>query len=564
MRALPQKLKKATSTRKGKIIAFPILIIILAGIGGAITYWNIYRKQIIRSKLEDTIHEKTQGLYALHYDTLSLDEVAGDLSVTNLTLHYDSIKYNQLLKNNNAPPILVNINIPSISVSGVKTPRALLSKEIVGKKILIKKPVINILYTNEGGDSSKKNPDKEIYQQLPGDLNMIKVDTVKISGAQIITSNLKTGKKNIQFLNTFILLTDVAVDSTAGEDKSRFLFSKQILLTCEKFSWPSKNRLYNYSAGSISLNTASNSVQVKKFLVDPTLKEDAFVKSLPTQDDRFDFSISNIDIRNANMQELFNENVIADSILIGSASFKIYRDLSMARDKKNRVGSYPHQVIAKIPIPIQIKKIIISNTFVEYKEKNPRTNQAGKVQFHDVYATISNLTNDKRAIKENNIMTADIATKFLNQVPLKVTWQFYLQHPKGRFDVKGNLGGMVFTGANSITEPMGPAKMEDGRLNNLQFNLAGNDYGMKGTVKMLYDDLKISVLERDKGSKELDKKTLATIAANIIIKNSNPSGKKDEPRVIEVQMERDTNRSIFYLVWKSLFKGIKETAGIKK
>jgi hypothetical protein len=80
----------------------------------------------------------------------------------------------------------------------------------------------------------------------------------------------------------------------------------------------------------------------------------------------------------------------------------------------------------------------------------------------------------------------------------------------------------------------------------------------------VYDDLKIYVLERDKGSKELDKKTLATIAANIIIKNSNPQRKKDEPRVIEVQMERDTNRSIFYLVWKSLFKGIKETAGIKK
>ena len=81
---------------------------------------------------------------------------------------------------------------------------------------------------------------------------------------------------------------------------------------------------------------------------------------------------------------------------------------------------------------------------------------------------------------------------------------------------------------------------------------------------MLYDDLKISVPERDKESKELDKKPLATIAANIIIKNSNPKRKDDKPRVIAVQMDRNTNRSIFYLVWKSLFKGIKETAGIKK
>jgi hypothetical protein len=478
MRVLHTKLRKATSTRKGKIIALSIVVVLLAAIGGAIVYWNVYRKQIIRNKLEDTIQEKTQGLYTLHYGNLSLDEVAGDLVVSNLKLVYDSVKYNIALNQDDAPPVLLTIDIPSIAVTGVKTPRALLSKEIVGKKILIKDPVINIIYTNTGKNSSKNVPDKEIYEQVPGDLNMIKVDTLEISGAQIITSNLKTGKKNIQFLNTFIRLTDVAVDSAAGEDKSRLLFSKQILFACEKISWLSKNKLYNYSADSVSLNTVLKSVQVKKFHINPTLKEDAFVKSLPAQDDRFDFSINNVDIRNVNMQELFNENVIADSILIGSASFKIYRDLSIARDKKNRVGSYPHQVIAEIPIPVQINKIVLSNSFVEYKEKNPRSNQAGKVQFYDVYATISNLTNDKGAIKENNIMTADIATKFLNQVPLKVTWQFYLQHPKGRFDVKGSLGSMSFSDANSITEPMGPAKLEDGRLNNLQFNLAGHDYGI--------------------------------------------------------------------------------------
>ena len=115
-----------------------------------------------------------------------------------------------------------------------------MSKEIVGKKILIINPVINIVYTSAGKDSSKKVPDKEIYEQVLGDLNMIKVDTIEISGAQIITSNLKTGKKNIEFKNTYIRLTDVAVDSAAGEDKTRLLFSRQILLNSEKITWSSR------------------------------------------------------------------------------------------------------------------------------------------------------------------------------------------------------------------------------------------------------------------------------------------------------------------------------------
>jgi hypothetical protein len=260
---------------------------------------------------------------------------------------------------------------------------------------------------------------------------------------------------------------------------------------------------------------------------------------------------------------LFNENIVADSILAGSASFKIYRDLSIVRDKKNRVGTYPHQSIDKIPISVQVKKLILSNTFVEYKEKSKISAQSGKVQFHNVYASITNLTNNNEAIKANNVMTADINTKFMNKTPLKVVWQFYLQHPKGRFHVKGNMGSIAAREVNPITQPMGPAKLEDGLINSLQFNFEGNNYGIDGTVKMLYEDLKLTILEKVEGSKRLDKKTLASFAANIIIKNDNPKG-KDDPRIAIVHFERDTNRSIFHLVWKSLFNGIKETVGIKK
>ena len=89
---------------------------------------------------------------------------------------------------------------------------------------------------------------------------------------------------------------------------------------------------------------------------------------------------------------------------------------------------------------------------------------------------------------------------------------------------------MLFDDANRVTEPMGPAKLEEGRLNDLQFNLEGNDYSMNGTVKMLYKDLKVSVLEKEEGTKKLDKKTVASIAANIMIKNSNPAKEKERSK----------------------------------
>ena len=563
MQSIRKKIKKATATRKGKIIALSILLVIMIAIGGAVFYWNIYRKQIIRTTLQDSVLDKTDGLYALRYDSLLLDEVEGNLSVANLTLKYDSAKYIALLEKNDAPPTLLKINIPSIIVTGVKTPRALLDKEIVGKKLLITNPVIDIVYTNAGKDSARNIPTKEVYDQILGNLNLIKIDTVEISGAQITTSNIKTGKKNIQISNTSIRLIDVAINENTGTNPDQLNFAKQLFFDCEKFSWLSENKLYNYSVDSISVNSVSKDIIVKRFSMDPTLNEDAFVKSLPTQDDRFDLSINNIRIRNAHIPQLFNENIVADSILAGSASFKIYRDLSIVRDKKNRVGTYPHQSIDKLPVSILVKKLILSNTFVEYKEKSKITSQSGKVQFYNTSVIITNLTNNKDAVKANNVMTADISTQFLNKAPLKVIWLFYLQHPKGRFDMKGNMGSIAAAEVNPITVPMGPAKLDEGRINSLHFNFEGNNYGMDGNVKMLYENLKLTILEKEEGTKKLDKKTLASFAANLIVKDDNPKG-KDDPRVATVHFDRDTNRSIFHLVWKSLFKGIKETVGIKK
>jgi hypothetical protein len=563
MRALKTKLKKVTATPKGRIIAFSILIFFIAAIAGGLWWWNTHKKGIIRKKLETAVLKKSNGLYKIKYDSLVMDEIAGYLSISNMNLTYDSTRYMDLDKQRKAPSILMNIHIPKISVSGVKTPRALIDNEIVGRKLEIINPVINIIYTNAGKDSSRVIPPKEVYEQILGNLDLIQADTVLISGAQITTSSRKTKKTSVQIQDVTIVLMDVKVDSTSSTDTTRMLFAKEISITCGRLGWTSANKLYNYRADSLSISSVSRHLRIKSFRLVPTLKEDAFVNALPTQDDRFDFSVSNIQLQNINMPQLFEENLVADSMLIGAATFKIYRDLAIPRDKKNRVGTYPQQVIEKIPVTFQVGKVILANGFLEYKERNNISRQSGKVQFYSVYASISNFTNDKKAIALNNVMTADMSSRFLNKTPMKVTWLFYLLNPKGHFDLKGSAGAIDGSLLNQLTEPMGPVSIKKGRINGVEFNLHGNDYGMDGSVKMLYEDLKVAMLEKDRGSKELDKKSLMSFLANIVIINSNPK-KNEDVREMQVHLGRDINRSIYYLSWKTLFKGIKETVGVKK
>ena len=565
MQAIKRRYKKATSTRKGRIIVLTLLVLILAAVAGGIFYWSVYKKRIIRSTLEDTLRRKSKGLYKVTYDDLKLDEVSGFLKVTNLRLEYDSLRYAALEDLDLKPPTLLRINIPELLVTGVKTPQALLDNQIVGGKVQITDPVIEIYNTGAGKDSARSTPNKEVYETILGNLELIKLDTVLITGAHITSINWKTRKRNVEVARADIQLLDVAVDSVSNLDKARILFSRSVSVNAGSVKWSSPDNLYHYGLDSVSLNTSESGVDVGRFYLEPQLGESAFVHSLPTQDDRFHFILRNISIQNLDYGGLFDETLKADTLKIGSGSFKIYRDLNIKRDKKNRVGTYPHQSIAKLPIPVYIKRLILQNAFVEYKEVGMVTKKAGQVQFFNSSATISNLTNNRDSIAKNNIMRADIRMSLLNKAPLTTVWNFYLLDKNGKFTVSGTLGKIARAeDLTVLTKPMGPASIEGGVINSLSFNLTGTDNGMQGTVKMLYDDLKVGVLAVDEDTRKIKKRKFISFAANVLVKNSNPKRAGDEPRVAEVSFTRDPNRSMWHMAWKTLFKGIKETVGINK
>lgn len=201
---------------------------------------------------------------------------------------------------------------------------------------------------------------------------------------------------------------------------------------------------------------------------------------------------------------------------------------------------------------------MISNSYVEYKEKNNITRQTGTVRFHHLNGVFSNVTNNKKAAGQE--MSAVINAKLLDQAAFTTRWKFYLFHPQGRFDLSGSVNAMNAALFNPLIEASGPGAIREGKLDGLDFSLQGDDGKMRGNVKLLYSDLKIDLLNNKKSG---DKKTMGSFLANMIIKNSNPN-KNEKIREMNVSMTRDVNRSLFWLCWKTIFKGIKETVGIKE
>lgn len=539
---------------KRKIIIIVLLLIIA---GGVIT-WSIYKRKIVKDTVSKAVADKTNNLYGIRTDKLDIDEVAGNLTVTNLQLEPDSTVYNKMAGGSDEPSVLVKIHIPALIVEGVKTPKALLNSEIDGRKVLIHNPRIELFFTGKGKDSLKSVPDKEVYRQILGNLELIKIDTLSVINATLITRDWKTGATRMQFDSVTIDLLRIAVDSLHEKDTTRILFAEAVALSCKRARWNSRNKLYNYEVREINLNSAQKLLGVSRFRIEPTLPEQQFLQQFKYANDRFDIDFHQVRFSNLDVPMLMKEAIRADSLLSGKSSLRIYRDLSFPHDGRSRVGNYPQQALMKLPFDVQIKRAMFNNSFIEYKERNGKSGQSGKVQFHQVNVDVTNLTTYRQLMADKPMQVAFNA-RFLNAAPVKAQINFYPD--KGRFTIEGRMGSMPATTVNQLTRPMGLAKIEKGTLNGLQFKLNGNDYAADGTLTMLYDDLKIALLKKDTADNSLNKKKLASMLANIQVKNANP-GKKGAVRQVTVHYDRNTSKSFFNLIWKSVFEGIKQSVGV--
>jgi hypothetical protein len=545
-----------------KRLKSPYTLAVIVLLFTAVLVWQFYKYKIVNKSIQKTVSEKSKGLYSITYDNIILDEVSGTLHVKNIRIIPDSGVFNDMLKEKKAPSLLVKLTIPALDILRIKTPKALLSKEIEGGKIEISNPSVEILMNDFSKDSIVHNPGKDIYKQLLGKFLKIKIDSIEIKNAAVVIKNITSNLLLLSGNNVSCMLGDLRIDSIANKDSSRILFSKNADISCAEVLLPSQNKRYHLYVQKLRFTNYDNSLYIGSIKFTPLLSEDEFAKSFPTQKDRYNFTLKDTRLININRESLWHKKIEADTLLISESSFKIYRDLSYPRDTLSRIGKYPWEQLMHLSVPFYIKKAILSNSFIEYKEKNAKSDSAGKVQFYAVHAVINNITNIPEYISGNNQCVLIFNAKFLNKAAVNAKLIMFLNNRHGNFFIKGNIGSLNALALNPLTQPMGLASIEKGYINKLDFDFTGNDSASKGKITMLYNDVKISLLKKNNGKNKYDKKNLESLLANTILKKSNPD-KNDKLRVADVRYKRDINKSFFNLLWKTVFTGIKQTAGMK-
>ena len=548
-------MKSAKSKQRTKILSISIVIIILVA---GLLVWRHFKYKMADQGIQEAVSGKSHGLYQLTYDSMRIDEVSGSMDVKNIQLTADTAMYNEMETQKKNPPIIVNVNVPHMHVGGIKTPKAILTKEISGARIELFGPTIELLVSEFLKDTSGYSPGKEIYRQILGEMKSIKIDTILINHGTLIVKDMHTGKLRFKGLDVSVLLTALEIDSATQNDSSRILFSRNLDLSCRDISIGSKDKKYIVGLQGLEYSSTDDRFSIHNIDITPQLSEEAFTRSLSKQKDRYNITMSGIHLTGIQREALWQKKIVADSLIIGQSSFKIYRDISLPHDSLNRVGKFPHQMLMDLPLPVYIKTMWLQSSFVEYKEKNAKTDSSGKVQFWQVRASIHNTTNMASRIRANNACILDFNSMFLNRVRFKAKWTMYLKDPDGKFHIEGKMGSIPVTSLNQLTEPMALTRLEQGTIDNLSFSYNGANYYCNGEMRFLYHGLKVGLLKKNDDVAGYKKKKILSMGANILVRDANQGS--PETTSVHVEYERDKYRSVFNLMWKTTLSGLKKTA----
>jgi hypothetical protein len=401
-----------------------------------------------------------------------------------------------------------------------------------------------------------KNRDSSI--QLSSDLvRNIQVGTIKMGNTKVIIENAARPGTEPFVLNDVRFEVFKIMNVYDGTTVSSLVNNSEWKLYSSGFSFFTKDKLYKLSVTGIEVDKRNSTAYIKQFAVIPQLSEEAFMKRRTVQGDRFDLNFYDIRLQHTDISKLLNENKLEIQYASLRPVFKIYNDRLLPYDTRSKVGNYPHQALQKLGIPVYIKQLQVRDGHVTYKERGRLSGQTGSVVFSKLNGTISNISNIKERIKANAECRVVASASFLDAATLSTEWRLPLAALGRTFTASGEMNSMNAVTLNQIAEPLGMLSVKKGHVNKIKFNMTGNDYSSRGNEQFLYNDLKLELLEKNKQD-VISTKNITTFLTNMMVKDSNPKNDVTRPGVID--FSRDTTKSFFHLLWKSVFDGAQSAA----
>ncbi|PJJ61181.1 hypothetical protein CLV45_2619 [Hymenobacter chitinivorans DSM 11115] len=450
--------------------------------------------------------------------------------------------------------IRVQLLLPRLLVSGVSSPE-LRRRQLRLDSVVVTRPWV--------AAALPLQPPPPVHELVASVCKYLAVDHLRVSGGQLRLTAIKPRPRiqDIQLQAENLLLT-----AAGANEQSRIWYARSWALRTGRVQSTLSAPVYWLGIRSTELRTSTGLVQVRGVTIRPTMSPAALARYKGHQTPHITVRAPSVQIAG------FDFAAFSHRHALGARAVELPRlRVLIAGDGRFPLNPNPSLVtqesLAKLPVPLNVRRMEITNGYVATSYVGPKTGESGNVTFNRIHVTLRNVTNDRRLMTSATPLVIEANGWLQNSWYAAATFRIPVFDPNGAHSGEGTFGPASITLLNPVTEPSRLVRFASGDVRRATVQLRGNRQGITGTMRAEYSNLKMTLLSQQGGA---DQKTLATkigskLLNGIVIRDENPRGLgPDKLKVGSMQSRRDLRVSVFSLWRQGLVSGLLNSIGAPK
>lgn len=340
--------------------------------------------------------------------------------------------------------------------------------------------------------------------------------------------------------------------------KSDNFESSRLLVGRVKVEYPKSG--YELYCDRLSISVPDSAIRVDSLVVIPAEGDEPFFSRSRTRQSRYRLLIPHGHVSGTDCRGIIDTRIfcgrhatIDDPML----------DILVNRDKERSGGPpkplMPNEILTSIKETLQVDSLSIANASIRYGERFAVGAKPAVITLDGINVAVGGLEN----VSENRgaaVIRAD--GRIMKAGKLNLTMAIPLSTPEFSFRYSGSLGPMDVTKFNAYLEPSQHVRLKSGQLQDATFDIEVNSGHATGTVRAIYTDLNVAVLDKETGSEGGFKNKLTSFLANKLkIRNDNLPDDDGDVKIGRVDYRRQPGDPLFKFLWFALRSGVADVAG---
>jgi hypothetical protein len=358
----------------------------------------------------------------------------------------------------------------------------------------------------------------------------------------------------------------IDVDKLALDTLNKFnVFNhlENITVTVNDYHANLPDSLNSISFGELKISTHDESIGIKNIALIPRVDKYDYANKVGHQTGWHRLQNIDVEITKVDLSRLIAEKVLSvQKINTTNGILDIFKDKELPIPVNQR-RQMLQEAIRSIELPIKIDSINVDNFRVNFTSRLSSNMPEGSIEFYEMSARVLNLVNIDSIITRNPNLLVEASTRMMNKGLLTANFDFDLGDENNPFIFNAHLSTMSAKEFNNILQALAFVSVESGTIEDLSMEAQGDRYYATGNMVFLYNDLKVSTINKKNLKTKGMGKVVKTFFANaFVVKKNNPAF-KFFPREGAMYYERDPQKIIIDYITKTALSGVISSIGAR-